>query len=106
MKILIAGAGKVGKALTEELSSEGHDITLIDNRARVLEEVMSRYDVITLQGNAASKQILEEAGVHSLLPKCAQERLWAEDFLEKLPGMSYSDISGNLASIRFRNSVL
>ncbi|MCR4951625.1 MAG: Trk system potassium transporter TrkA [Solobacterium sp.] len=66
MKILIAGAGKVGKALTDELSSEGHDITLIDRSSKVLEEAMSRYDVITLQGNAASKQILEEAGIDQM----------------------------------------
>ena len=66
MKILVAGAGKVGKTLTEELTSEGHDITLIDSNTKVLEEVMSRYDVITLQGNAASKAVLEEAGIDQM----------------------------------------
>ena len=66
MKILVAGAGKVGKALTDELTSEGHDITLIDSSTKVLEEVMSRYDVITLQGNAASKAVLEEAGIDQM----------------------------------------
>ena len=30
MKIIIAGAGKVGASLTKQLSSEGYDITLID----------------------------------------------------------------------------
>ena len=66
MKILVAGAGKVGKALTDELTSEGHDITLIDSSTKVLEDVMSRYDVITLQGNAASKAVLEEAGIDQM----------------------------------------
>ena len=63
MRILIAGAGKVGRALTDELSSEGHDITLVDMDSRVLEDAVGMYDVITLQGNSASKAVLEEAGM-------------------------------------------
>ena len=63
MRILIAGAGKVGRALTDELSSEGHDITLVDMDSRVLEDAVGMYDVITLQGNSASKAVLEEAGI-------------------------------------------
>jgi trk system potassium uptake protein TrkA len=66
MKILIAGAGKVGMALTNELSSEGHDITLIDTRGKVLEDAIGKYDVITLEGNSASKSTLEEAGIKKM----------------------------------------
>lgn len=66
MRILIAGAGKVGRALTEELSSEGHDITLVDKNSRVLEDALGKYDVITLEGNSASKRVLEEAGVRKM----------------------------------------
>ena len=32
MKILIAGAGKVGSTVARQLSSEGHDLTLIDSK--------------------------------------------------------------------------
>ena len=66
MKILIAGAGKVGRALTDELSNEGHDITLVDMNSHVLEDAVSMYDVITLQGNSASKAVLEEAGIQNM----------------------------------------
>ena len=66
MRILIAGAGKVGCALTQELSSEGHDITLVDNNSKVLEEALGKYDVITLEGNSGSKKTLEEAGIHKM----------------------------------------
>ena len=38
MNIIIAGNGKVGATLTRLLSAEGHDITLIDTDAQVLEE--------------------------------------------------------------------
>lgn len=66
MKILIAGAGKVGKALTKELSAEGHDITLIDSNTRVLEDAMEKYDVIALKGNSGSKSILQEADIENI----------------------------------------
>ncbi|MBR2067224.1 MAG: Trk system potassium transporter TrkA [Solobacterium sp.] len=66
MKILIAGAGKVGRNLTDELSDEGHDITLIDRNPKILEEVIGKYDVNTLNGNCASKTTLEEAGIANM----------------------------------------
>jgi trk system potassium uptake protein len=65
MKIVIAGAGKVGKTLTKELTADGYDITLIDRRADVLEIVGTKYDVITYQGNAATVETLEEADIQS-----------------------------------------
>ena len=37
MKILIAGAGKVGSTVARQLASEGHDLTLIDSKQEVLE---------------------------------------------------------------------
>lgn len=63
MKIIIAGGGKVGFELTRKLSREGHEITLIDQDADVLERVMEDYDVISIQGNAASLDSLTEAGI-------------------------------------------
>ena len=32
MKIIIAGYGKVGSALTRQLSAEGYDLTVIDSK--------------------------------------------------------------------------
>ena len=63
MKILIAGCGKVGSTLTKQLTSEGHEITLIDHDPEVLEAIMERYDVMGVQGNAAAMESLEQAGV-------------------------------------------
>ena len=63
MKILIAGDGKVGASLTKQLSEEGYDITLIDSKQHVLASSIERYDVMAIQGNCASMDILEEAGV-------------------------------------------
>ncbi len=63
VKIVIAGDGKVGAMLTKQLSAEGYDLTLIDANLKVLESTEERYDIITVQGNCASMEILERAGI-------------------------------------------
>ena len=63
MNIIIAGDGKVGSMLTRQLSSEGHDITVIDSDAQVLQSSVERYDVISVHGNCASMAVLQQAGV-------------------------------------------
>ena len=63
MKILIAGGGKVGAALTRQLSAEGYDLTLIDNNPEVLASTVNQYDVMAVEGNCAAMDVLKEAGV-------------------------------------------
>ena len=63
MNIIIAGDGKIGAMLTRQLSSEGHDITVIDSNAAVLQQSVERYDVISVHGNCASMSVLQQAGV-------------------------------------------
>lgn len=63
MKIIIAGSGKVGYALTRQLSSEGYDITVVDKDSDALQNVMEHYDVMAVCGNCATKNILVSAGV-------------------------------------------
>ena len=63
MKIIIAGDGKVGLTLTQKLSAEGHDLTLIDSNQKVLDSSVERYDVMGVQGNCASMRVLESADV-------------------------------------------
>ena len=63
MNIIIAGDGKVGSMLTRQLSSEGHNITVIDSDSNVLQSSIERYDVISVHGNCASMEVLQQAGV-------------------------------------------
>lgn len=63
MKIIIAGDGKVGSTLTRQLAAEGYDITIIDANPRVLETTEELYDVLSIQGNCASMDVLLQAGV-------------------------------------------
>ncbi|MBR3589167.1 MAG: Trk system potassium transporter TrkA [Clostridia bacterium] len=66
MNIVIVGCGKIGRALVENLSAEGHDITVIDNNPTVVSEITNMYDVIGLCGNGADSDILVEAGIENV----------------------------------------
>ena len=65
MNIIILGAGKVGEAVTGDLSKEFHDITLIEQDEKRFEHMMNLYDIKGVLGNGASLEILEEAGVEN-----------------------------------------
>lgn len=63
MQIIIVGCGNIGTTLTEQLSREGHNITVVDINAAKVEEVVNRYDVMGIAGNGASFMIQNEAGI-------------------------------------------
>ena len=63
LQIIIVGCGKVGVTLVEQLSKEGHDITIIDNNAAKVQEIANLYDVMGLAGNGASYSVQMEAGI-------------------------------------------
>ena len=63
MKIIIAGCGKVGQELAEQLSKEGNEITIIDTRAKIVNELANRYDIMGIVGNGASHLTQAEAGI-------------------------------------------
>ncbi|NCC44471.1 MAG: Trk system potassium transporter TrkA [Clostridia bacterium] len=63
MKIIIIGCGKVGFSLAEELTSENHDVTIIDSSARRMQEVAEDLDALQIVGNGASITTLMEADI-------------------------------------------
>ena len=63
MKIIIAGCGKVGYALAEQLNEEGHELTIIDTNEEKAGLVGNVLDVMCIQGNATSYRVQVEAGV-------------------------------------------
>lgn len=63
MKIIIAGAGRIGYSIAQELARENHDITVIEQNEIRLKDVSNNLDVLTLHGDAAGYDILVEAGV-------------------------------------------
>lgn len=63
MRIIIVGCGKVGRTITEQLSLEGNDITVIDKKSTVVHDVTNNYDVMGVVGNGASHLVQKEAGI-------------------------------------------
>lgn len=63
MKIIIVGCGNVGAALAEQLSTEGHDITVVDTRQQRVEDVSVSCDALGIVGNGASFTVQSEAGI-------------------------------------------
>ncbi|HOO25250.1 MAG TPA: Trk system potassium transporter TrkA [Clostridiales bacterium] len=65
MKIIIVGDGKVGLLLTQILSEDDHEITVIDSNPEVLMRSEGEYDTIAIRGHGASVKVLKEAGAES-----------------------------------------
>lgn len=63
MKIIVVGGGKVGFTICEQLSREGHDITIIDLDGQKLKSIVNALDVMGVSGNGTSYRIQQEAGV-------------------------------------------
>jgi trk system potassium uptake protein TrkA len=63
MRIIIVGAGEVGRHLCQQLSSENHDVVLIDNDPVRLHKVEREQNILAIEGNGASSSVLEEADI-------------------------------------------
>lgn len=63
MNIIVAGIGKVGKTLAEQLVIEGHSLTLIDLDSEILNNCVEQYDLLGVSGNCASMETLKQAEV-------------------------------------------
>ena len=75
MKIIIAGAGKVGSSVAALLAQEGHDITIIDHDPDTIQSVSNELDVICVEGSATNPETLREAGAgHADLLLAATEQ--------------------------------
>ena len=63
MNIIVVGCGKVGSTLAGQLSQEGHDVSIIDINAQVVDEFSNGYDVMGVSGNGASYNVQKLAGI-------------------------------------------
>lgn len=63
MKIVISGIGEMGSHLARMLSGNGHDITVIDQDSKALNELESLADLITVEGDTTTFAVLRKAGV-------------------------------------------
>lgn len=64
MNIIIVGCGKVGQALVKQLSfEEEHNLTVIDLRANVVQDLTASFDIMGYVGSGASLDTLLDAGI-------------------------------------------
>ena len=63
MKILILGAGQVGRSVAESLAHEDNDVTIIDTNAAALRDLREHLDVRVEVGQASYPRVLERAGI-------------------------------------------
>ncbi|MDE5708537.1 MAG: Trk system potassium transporter TrkA [Alistipes sp.] len=63
MNMVLAGAVEMGRHLARMLSGHGHDITVVDGDQKLLTEVGSLADVITVEGDSTAFAVLRKASV-------------------------------------------
>ncbi len=63
MRIVIVGAGEVGRHLCQQLSMEDHEVVLVDRNADHLRRVERDLNILAIQGNGASARTLEQADI-------------------------------------------
>jgi trk system potassium uptake protein TrkA len=64
MRVVISGAGAVGRHLASDLAARGHDVTLIEQNPAHLEEAKELApDVTFLLGDACEPWVLDKAGL-------------------------------------------
>ena len=62
MRIIIGGAGEVGRGVARALYNEGQDVVLIDSDPAAIKEAQS-IDAFVLLGDVSRREILKEAGI-------------------------------------------
>ena len=65
-KIVIVGAGEVGRSVAKTLSDENYDICLVEKDPEQAESVKSELDIQVIAGNGARPQVLAQTGINQL----------------------------------------
>jgi trk system potassium uptake protein len=63
MHAIIGGCGRVGAQLAERLSSEGHDVVVVDQNAAAFERLGTGFNGDTLLGDFTDRETLVRAGI-------------------------------------------
>ncbi|MFH1609956.1 MAG: NAD-binding protein, partial [Candidatus Bipolaricaulota bacterium] len=63
MYLIVVGAGGIGCAIVDIAARERHNVAVIERDPKKAEAVSRRYDVLVINADAASAEILREAGV-------------------------------------------
>lgn len=62
MKIIVCGAGSVGKSIVSYLVKGNNDVSVIDNNQKRLDDLAQEFDILPVLGSASHPSVLEKAG--------------------------------------------
>lgn len=63
MKVIIVGCGRVGSRLARVLESEGHDVTVIDEKVSAFNRLNDEFRGEMIVGNGVDQDLLVRAGI-------------------------------------------
>ncbi len=63
MNVIIVGGGNVGYALVEKLSAERHNVVVVDQDKKRIDQITNEQDVLGIVGDGINYQILLKAGI-------------------------------------------
>ena len=63
MYVIIVGCGRVGSELAKLLSSEGHNVVVIDRSQKSFDRLGRAFNGVTLVGNGFDVELLKQAGI-------------------------------------------
>jgi trk system potassium uptake protein len=62
MRVIVIGAGDVGRHIATTLSAERHDVTIVDQDADRVDAMRNELDALVVAGNGASPKVLADLG--------------------------------------------
>ncbi len=71
MHVIIVGCGRVGSELAKLLSTEGHNVVVIDRSQAAFDRLGHTFNGITLVGNGFDPEVLKAGGVEKADAFCA-----------------------------------
>ncbi|MCL4460059.1 MAG: TrkA family potassium uptake protein [Chloroflexi bacterium] len=63
MRVVIVGCGRVGALLATILSTDGHNVAIIDRNAATFKRLPSSFRGTPIEGNAFDQDVLKRAGI-------------------------------------------
>jgi trk system potassium uptake protein TrkA len=63
VRVIIMGCGRVGILLTQELSKQGYEVTVIDKNAAAFSRLPPGFEARTMVGLGFDREVLEDAGI-------------------------------------------
>lgn len=61
MKIIVCGAGSVGRSIVSYLVKGNNDVTVIDNNQKRLDDLAQEFDILPIFGSSSHPSVLEKA---------------------------------------------